>query len=79
MADRRVHAEAPGVQVVRYGRRGHWYVEFAENYGRPGIHAERVRVDIQSAVAQARTLEKRGGRIHLGVPGGGAFDRLVGA
>ena len=77
MDDRRVHAEAPGVQVVRYDRRGHWYVEFAENYGRPGLRAERFRVDIRSAVAEARSLEKRGGRIHLGIPGGGAFDRMV--
>jgi hypothetical protein len=77
MEDRRVHAEAPGVQVVRYDRRGHWYVEFSENYGRVGIGAERVRVDVQSAVAEARALEQRGGKIHLGVPGGRTFDRLV--
>ena len=79
MDDRRVHAsyDNGGIEIVRYDRSGKWYVELAENFGRPGLPRERFHVGINEAARRAIDLEQRGGVIHTGIPGGKAFDRLV--
>ena len=79
VTDRRVHASfANGrVEIVRYDKQGHWYLEMAANYGRPGLPAERVHIGVAEAARRAKDLRDRGGTIFTGVPGGKAFDRLV--
>ena len=73
--DRYVHASHPeGEEVVRYDRQGHWYIEIVE----PSRHAPmRQRVNLAVAVKRAKELVEMGGTIHLGEPGGGAFDRKM--
>lgn len=70
MSDRRVHATGTYIEVVRYDRAGKWYIEDRHRGGRE-------RVSLALAVQIARSLRKAGGKVHLGLPGGGAFDRLV--
>jgi len=78
LADRRVHASAPGIEVVRYDKAGKWYVEIAANYGRPGLLAERIHVSVTEAAEAARNIARRpSGEVHLGLHGGTTFDRLV--
>ena len=69
--DRVVHARFPGVaEVVRYDRQGRWYKEHG------GGRRERLRT-VHDAVAEALTLEARGGVIYEGRPGGNRFDYMV--
>jgi hypothetical protein len=66
-SDRRVHAETQWLEIVRYNRRGQWYIESKENENRR-------RVD----VAEAVEIERYPGVVvHFGVPGGSTFDRKV--
>ena len=74
--DRHVHARCRGVEVVRYDRSGKWYVEIAADFGRRGLPAERKHVGIEEAVETARSFGAAG-TIHLGLPGGGSFDRKI--
>lgn len=64
--DRVVHAELGEMQVVRYDRAGHWYLED------PG--QKRQRISLSQAVVTARIWRQAGGRVYLGRPGGGSFD-----
>lgn len=76
MANRTVHAEHPaGEEIVRYDRAGKWYIELVE----PSPDAPwRRQVSVWDAVQRARELTKDGfGTIHIGLPGGGMFDRMV--
>jgi len=78
MDDRRVHARAPGIEVVRYDKAGKWYIEMAADYGRRGLPAERIQVGAAEAAETARNLgRRRDGSVYLGLPGGATFDRLV--
>lgn len=74
MADRgrTIHAELGEEQVVRYDCAGQWYVEYVPDRYRP-----RRRLNLQAAVDWALDLAKEGGEIHLGRPGGLAFDRRL--
>lgn len=72
MDDRRVHAECVDFQVVRYERSGKWWVE-SKRFG-----VKPVQLNVRQAVEWARkAMTRRGGVIHLGVPGGSTFDRLA--
>jgi hypothetical protein len=70
--DRTVHAEYQDVEIVRYDRQGHWYIEpigFAT--------LRRQKVNLRAAVEQAIwAINYPGvnGRVYIGLPGGGAFD-----
>lgn len=69
--DRTVHAtihESDALyEVVRYSRAGKWYIE--------SLVMPRRSVTVEAAAQFAHAGP--GVRIHLGLPGGGAFDRLV--
>lgn len=69
--DRRVHAEDPIHEVVRYERAGAWYLENRSGTG------GRERLTVGEAAGYAKAMERAGGRVHRGLPGGSAFDRLV--
>lgn len=69
--DRRVHAEDPIHEVVRYERAGAWYLEHRGGTGR------RERLTIAEAAGYAKAMERAGGRVHRGLPGGSRFDALV--
>lgn len=75
MPDRRVHAShSLGEEIVRYDRRGKWYIELVP----PSPHApSRRQVSVMEAATRAKQLRGSGGLIHYGVPGGSTFDRLV--
>jgi hypothetical protein len=66
--DRRVHAEDDSIEVVRYDRAGKWYVESK----RPLIPCRAVSLD--KAVHIAVDCVANGGKVHLGLSGGRAFD-----
>lgn len=68
--DRRVHAEWQGTELVRYDRAGKWWVEQAS-----GAHWH---VGIADAVLIAKEWKRNGGNVFHGLPGGSAFDRMVG-
>lgn len=66
--DRTVHAQATnGDELVRYDRAGKWFLEWSGG---------RRRVLFAEAVALA---SRPGMQVHLGKPGGAAFDRYVSA
>lgn len=67
---RRIHAANDEYEIVRYDRAGKWYLE----YDAP---KKRHPLSIGEAAAEARAIARRGGRIFFGLPGGGAFDRMV--
>lgn len=69
MDDRRVHAELGDEQVVRYERAGKWYIESGDM---------RFGIPLNYAARRAVQLREKGGFVHLGIPGGSAFDRRVG-
>jgi hypothetical protein len=69
--DRRVHASYPGMEIVRYDRRGKWFLEPTDRRLKP----QRVRV--YDAAKTAVWGEQHDGRICLGLPGGQTFDRNV--
>lgn len=71
MSDRRVHAAVMTTEIVRYERAGKWYLESRTS------NRTRVPVTLREAVDAAVKFKRVGGTIHLGVPGGLAFDRLV--
>jgi uncharacterized protein YuzE len=70
--DRRVHAERGDEQLVRYDKAGKYYIEFVPARLRPCR-----QVTLKSAAINAVRMEREGGVIHLGLPGGSAFDRAV--
>lgn len=71
---RNVHAERDdGTQIVRYERAGKWYAEFLGGV----MKIPRKALTIAAASQQAVEWERIGGIIHLGRPGGGAFDAKV--
>lgn len=70
MADRTVYAECEGFEVVRYNRAGKWYVE-PKNPERPATH-----VGVAEAADRAYACAVLGGKVHVGLPGGRAFDLL---
>lgn len=73
MNDRRVHARWEQMEVVRYDRAGKWYLEPTDK------RAPRQQVTIQGAADYAIWAEEnRHGEVFFDVPGGGAFDRLLG-
>jgi hypothetical protein len=69
MSDRTVHATNPGylTEVVRYNKAGKWYFE------EPG---RRRPLTLLEAVKEAEFIAYCNGDVRLGLPGGGAFDRL---
>lgn len=72
MNDRTVHAWYPGSEIVRYDRSGKWYVESTDGSG------ERRLITVDHAANLAlREADGDDGAIHLGRPGGAAFDRRV--
>jgi len=71
VSDRTVHAECAGFEVVRYDRRGQWYVE-SHSPDRQPEH-----VGVGTAAHRALAAETLGGTIHLGLPGGRVFDMRV--
>lgn len=70
MADRTVHAECEGFEVVRYERAGKWYVE-PKNPARAATH-----VGVAEAAERAYACAVLGGKVHIGLRGGATFDRL---
>jgi len=70
--DRRVHCELGQLQIVRYERAGKWYIE-------AGGAAPRVPVTCAGAARYALAYKEKNPEtvIHLGVPGGAAFDRKI--
>lgn len=68
MDDRRVHAGLGDEQVVRYALAGKWYIESGDM---------RFGINTRYAARRAVQLKEKGGFIHLGIPGGSAFDRRV--
>ena len=75
--DRTIHAEIPGyVEVVRYDRRGKWYIEPVT----PGLPRQQVSVkEAAEYVTSGWEKAERRKFIHYkGLPGGKQFDRLVG-
>lgn len=72
MDDRRVHARYTDMEIVRYDRAGKWYLEPTI----PGL--KRQHVTISDAARAARWgIANADGSHTPGIPGGGAFDRLV--
>ena len=73
--DRTVHAAQPrhpgGLELVRYGRAGKWYVESAATL------TKIERVGIERAAELAVIWVAEGGEVYLGQPGGRAFDTAV--
>lgn len=69
MSDRTVHATNAAIryEVVRYDRAGKWYLE------EPG---RRRPLTLLEAVKEAEWIDYCNGDVRLGLPGGGAFDRL---
>jgi hypothetical protein len=64
VTDRTVHAHlSDGTQIVRYDRAGKWYVE---------APTARVQITVGAAAGLASLA---GSVVHLGQPGGAAFDR----
>lgn len=81
--DRTVHAmvslgDRSGNQrceVVRYDRQGRWYSEYVTDGGRI---ASRARIgSVKQAASEAVDMERSGGTIYLGLPGGGRFDGMI--
>lgn len=69
--DRRVHAETPQMQVVRYDKAGAWYLEPTD----PVLPRQKVKV--RDAARYAAWAAETGGQIFFGLPGGGTFDRYT--
>lgn len=68
--DRQVHARGiSGLEVVRYDRAGKWFLEL------PGD--SRKHVGVRDAARWAWRMRATGGEVFVGLPGGGAFDRLL--
>jgi hypothetical protein len=72
LTDRRVHAACEGFEVVRYERAGKWYIEPLLD----GRRRERVSIG-EAARRAVYARDPLGGVIHIGLPGGQTFDRLV--
>jgi hypothetical protein len=70
--NRRVHAKYDNMEIVRYDRQGHWYLE-------PTLPlCPRQRVSINVAVQSALWgTANASGTIFLGLPGGLMFDAKV--
>lgn len=73
VSDRRVHARYGRTEIVRYGRRGHWYEEDMSGTAWPW----RVRLDVVDAAERAAEFVRQGGKVFLGIRGGNTFDRKV--
>lgn len=73
MSDRIVHADYPGMEIVRYDRAGKWYFEPTD----PRL--PRQHVGVKAAALRAKWALENGGQVHLGQSGGAVFDRLVSA
>lgn len=71
MDDRIVHARYSGMEIVRYGRAGKWYLE----PDHPTL--KRQAVSMTDAAKQAVWALANGGEVFFGRPGGMAFDRKV--
>lgn len=69
--DRTVHADYPGMEIVRYNRAGKWYFEPTS----PNLKRQAVTLD--AAATQAAWALSHDGRVHYGLPGGTTFDRRV--
>lgn len=68
MDDRTVHAMTRlGVEIVRYGRAGKWYIEGHRDQ-------PRVRITLADAV---RLAQQDGATAFLGRPGGRSFDAKI--
>jgi hypothetical protein len=72
--DRHVHASGDTIEVVRYERAGKWYVE-----SRPNARPQRPRwaLSLREAAKIAQDIERAGGEIRYGLPGGKMFDRIA--
>lgn len=70
--DRTVHAHHDELEVVRYDRAGKWWLERAAEAG-----TVRQTVTLTQAARTAVELERAGGTVSAGLPGGAAFDRKV--
>lgn len=73
--DRRVHAFDDQFEVVRYDRRGKWYIE---NRTETGEGRDRRQLSVDDAVTHALgMLESDSGFVRYGIKGGAIFDRRV--
>lgn len=74
LPDRRVHAECANFEVVRYNRRGAWYVETKQTTVPP---RPRQHISVADAAQRALSAEVLGGEINVGLLGGRTFDAWV--
>ena len=77
--DRRVHAFNRNINIVRYERRGKWYIEHLRPHSPRDVVA-RQKVNLAAAVDAAVDLVTPNdgtGYIRYGVAGGSTFDREV--
>lgn len=68
MADRTVHASYDGMEIVRYDRSGHWYLEPTD------YRLKRQKVSLHGALLSAKWAHENGGQVFIGRPGGAQFD-----